>query len=191
MDDITLIVGLGNPGAKYANSRHNIGFKTIDYLSQKHNIRVTKSKGLAMTGAGKIAGRKVVLAKPQTYMNLSGESLRELVGIFHVKMSNLIVIYDDIDLDTGKIRIRKKGGSGTHNGMRSILSNLESEDFPRVRIGIGRPAPECRDLAGFVLDEFADDEIQTMFEAVGNAADAVAAILETGIEPAMNKYNSI
>lgn len=189
MENVILIAGLGNPGARYANSRHNMGFKTVDYLSQKYGVKVSKAKCSALIGHGKIAGRKVVLAKPQTFMNNSGESLRDLVAAFKVQLSDLIIIYDDIDLDTGNIRIRKRGGAGTHNGMRSVLCHLENEEFPRVRIGIGKP-PEGVDVADYVLSDFNGDEIKPMFDAVVKSADAIAAILETGIDPAMNKYNS-
>ena len=132
-----VIVGLGNPGKKYENTRHNMGFLAVDVLAEKYDIKVNKIKFKSLVGEGRIAGEKVVLAKPQTYMNLSGEAVREIVDFYKIEPQQLIVIYDDIDIDTGAIRIRKKGSAGTHNGMRNILYQIRTEDFPRIRVGIG------------------------------------------------------
>ena len=141
-----IIVGLGNPGKQYENTRHNVGFNVIDILSEEYGISVTKMKHKALIGEGRVGTEKVVLVKPVTYMNLSGESLAEIYNFYKVETSNIVVIYDDIDLDVGKIRIRKKGSGGTHNGMRSIVKCLGTTDFPRVRVGVSKPEPD-RDLA--------------------------------------------
>ncbi|MCX7711974.1 MAG: aminoacyl-tRNA hydrolase [Clostridia bacterium] len=188
MDDLFLVVGLGNPGNRYDNTKHNVGFETIDLLAEKHNIRVSKLKHKALYGDGTIEGKKVILAKPQTFMNLSGESVREMADWYKLPMKNIILIYDDIDLQLGKIRVRPKGSAGTHNGMRSILYQLQSEDFPRIRIGIGRP-PEGWDLADYVLSKFNADERKTISESVVQAAEAVSVIIKSGAEAAMNKCN--
>ena len=132
-----IIIGLGNPGRRYENTRHNIGFITVDQLAEKHGIRINKIKHKALVGEGIISGHKVLLVKPQTYMNLSGQSVREVVAYYKPKLSNLIVVYDDVDLPMGRIRIRPSGSAGTHNGMRSIIYDIQRDDFPRVRIGIG------------------------------------------------------
>lgn len=188
MDNLFVIAGLGNPGKKYDNTRHNVGFDTIDLLSAKFNIKVSKVKYKALWGDGTVGGEKVLLAKPQTFMNLSGESIRELVDWYKVPMSNLILVYDDVDLAVGKIRVRAKGSSGTHNGMRSILYHIQSEDFPRVRIGIGRP-PEGWDMADFVLSKFNADDRKLIDESIKKAAEAIEAIIKSGAEAAMNMYN--
>ena len=147
-----IIVGLGNPGKQYENTRHNVGINVIDILAEEYGISVTKMKHKALIGEGRVGTEKVVLVKPVTYMNLSGESLAELYNFYKVDTSDIIVIYDDIDLDVGKIRIRKKGSGGTHNGMRSIVKCLGTTDFPRVRVGVSKPEPG-RDLAiSFFLD---------------------------------------
>lgn len=183
-----IVVGLGNPGTKYANNRHNIGFIVVDYLSRMHKFKVNKIKHKALTGECHFGLEKVIFVKPQTYMNLSGESVLDIVEFYKISLDRLIVIYDDIDLDTGVIRLRYKGGSGTHNGMKSIVYLLESEDFPRVRIGIGKP-PDYMDLADYVTGNFAKDEIPVMEDAVIKAAASVEEIIKSGINTAMNKYN--
>ncbi|MCX8129846.1 MAG: aminoacyl-tRNA hydrolase [Clostridia bacterium] len=188
MENIFIVVGLGNPGNKYDNTRHNVGFDTIDYLSAKHGIRITKLKHKALSGDGTISGQRVILVKPQTYMNLSGESVREIIEWYKIPLSNIILIYDDIDLAVGKIRVRPKGSSGTHNGMRSILYHVQSEEFPRIRIGIGRP-PEGWALADFVLSKFNEQDRKLINASITNAADAVEAIIKSGVEAAMNKFN--
>lgn len=183
-----IIVGLGNPGAKYHGSRHNIGFYVLDLLAQEHNIPLNKIKHKAVLGEGFIAGQKVVLAKPQTYMNNSGESLLSLKQWYKIDFERIIVIYDDIDLDPGVVRIRASGSAGTHNGMRSIIYLLQSESFPRVRIGIGRP-PEDWELADYVLSRFKDEEVEAVKEASHRALKGVECILSSGVEQAMSKYN--
>ncbi|NLI60241.1 MAG: aminoacyl-tRNA hydrolase, partial [Clostridiales bacterium] len=159
-----IIAGLGNPGLRYANSRHNIGFIALDMLADKLGIEVKKAKHKALIGEGFYQGEKILLAKPQTYMNLSGESILDLRNWYKVKDSRIIIIYDDIDLDVGVVRIRPSGSAGTHNGMKSIIYQLNSQDFPRVRLGIGRP-PEGWDLKDYVLSTFKDEEIPPLKEA--------------------------
>jgi PTH1 family peptidyl-tRNA hydrolase len=186
-----LIVGLGNPGASYAGNRHNVGFRCIDYLSRKHGIPVNKRrlrlKSLnALYGIGEIAGTPVVLARPRTYMNLSGTAVAQLVHRFDVPLSDLIVIYDDMDLPTGKIRLRPGGGAGGHNGAASIIASLGSGDFTRIRIGIGHPDG---DEVSYVLSNFAAAEKNAINEALSRAADAIGCILTEGLEAAMNRYN--
>jgi len=189
LEDLSVVIGLGNPGPRYENTRHNVGFDTVDLLSKKHNIYVTKVKHKALIGDGNIGGHRVLLVKPQTFMNLSGESVREIIEWYKVPVENIIIIYDDIDLPVGKIRIRPKGSAGTHNGMRSVIYQIQSEDFPRIRIGIDKP-PQNWDLADFVLSKFSTDERKSVEEAIANAAEAVEVILNSGIDKAMNRYNN-
>ncbi len=189
MEDIFLIVGLGNPGNRYENTRHNVGFRTIDYLSEKHNIKLSKIGYKAIYGDGLIGEKRVILVKPQTFMNLSGESVKEIVNWYKLSLDRLIVIYDDIDLDPGKIRIRPKGSSGSHNGMKSIIFQLQAENFPRIRIGIGRP-PEKWDFADYVLSKFPKEEWEIMFNSIEKAAEAAIMITKSGPGKAMNCYNT-
>lgn len=186
-----IIVGLGNPGKKYENTRHNMGFLAVDVLAQKYDIKINKIKFKSLVGEGNIAGQKVVLVKPQTYMNLSGEAVREIVDFYKLDPQNLIVIYDDIDIPTGTIRIRKKGSSGTHNGMRNILYHIRTEDFPRIRVGIGAEAGAGKkgNLIGYVIGGVPKEEQKQLSEAVIKAAESAACIVEKGIEKAMNEYN--
>lgn len=188
MDKLNVIVGLGNPGNKYENTRHNVGFSTIDLLSVKHGIKVDRLKHRALTGDGSIKGERVLLVKPQTFMNLSGESVRDIAEWYKLPMENIIVIYDDVDLPVGTVRIRPKGSSGTHNGMKSVIYQLQSDDFPRIRIGIGK-APEGWDLADYVLSRFSGDEAKDIRQSVERAADAAASIVSDGVAAAMNLYN--
>lgn len=188
MENLFVIIGLGNPGSRYDNTRHNVGFDTVDYLADKYGIKVSKLKFKALYGDGSISGERVILVKPQTFMNLSGESVREIIDWYKIPMSNLIIIYDDTDLSLGKIRVRPKGSSGTHNGMRSIIYQIQSDDFPRVRIGIGRP-PESWELADFVLSKINGDDRKLINQSIANAADAAATIVKSGVNAAMNKYN--
>ncbi len=182
-----VIVGLGNPGKKYENTKHNIGFITVDFLADRSNIKVNKIKHKALVGEGMISGVKVLLVKPQTFMNLSGNSVREIMEYYKVDNDKLIVIYDDVDIPMGRLRIRKKGSAGTHNGMRSIIYDLQDDGFPRLRIGIGsdRKMP----LAGYVLGGFKKEEAKLMEDAVKRAALAVECMLEKGIDIAMGEYN--
>lgn len=183
------IVGLGNPGIQYENTRHNAGFITIDYLARKYSIDVRKIKFKSLIGQGVISGQKVMLVKPQTYMNNSGEAIREIYKYFDFDHDKLIVIYDDIDIDFGSIRIRKKGSAGTHNGMKSIIYNLEFDDFPRIKVAVGKK-PSYMDLANFVLSGFSKQEAKIIEEEVKFASDAIEIILEEGIEKSMSMFNS-
>lgn len=182
-----IIVGLGNPGKKYENTRHNIGFITVDYIADELGIKINKSKNKALVGEGNISGQKVLLVKPQTYMNLSGEAVRELVSYYKIDLSNLIVIYDDIDIEKGAVRIRAKGSAGTHNGMRSVIYQLQDDNFPRVRIGIGNS--EEIPLVNYVVGGFTKEEVSIMEDAVVRAAKGTISIIEDGIELAMSRYN--
>lgn len=183
------IVGLGNPGIQYENTRHNAGFITIDYLARKYSIDVRKIKFKSLIGQGVISGHKVMLVKPQTYMNNSGEAIREIYKYFDFEHDKLIVIYDDIDIDFGSIRIRKKGSAGTHNGMKSIIYNLEFDDFPRIKVAVGKK-PSYMDLANFVLSGFSKQEAKIIEEEVKLTSDAIEMILEEGIEKTMSMFNS-
>jgi len=182
-----IVVGLGNPGKKYENTKHNIGFITLDFLAEKNDIKINKIKHKALVGEGTVSGQKVLIVKPQTYMNLSGNSVREVMEYYKVEPEQLIVIYDDVDLPMGRLRIRKKGSAGTHNGMKSIIYDLQEEGFPRVRIGIGKERKMS--LAGYVLGGFAKDERILMENAVERAAKAIECMLEKGIDTAMGEYN--
>lgn len=184
-----VIAGLGNPGRQYEQTHHNMGFITIDYLAEKLGISVNKIKFKALTAETVYNGQKIVLLKPQTYMNLSGESIREIVQFYKLPPENLIVIYDDIDLDTGKIRIRAKGSAGTHNGMRNIVFQLQTDEFPRIRIGIRGGMSEKMQLRDFVTGGFTKEEVPLLEDAVSRAADAVLCFVTDGINTCMNKYN--
>lgn len=183
------IVGLGNPGIQYENTRHNAGFISIDYLARKYSIDVRKIKFKSLIGQGVISGQKVMLVKPQTYMNNSGEAIREIYKYFDFDHDKLIVIYDDIDIDFGSIRIRKKGSAGTHNGMKSIIYNLEFDDFPRIKVAVGKK-PSYMDLANFVLSGFSKDEAKIIEEEVMLVGESIEMILEEGIDKTMSVYNS-
>lgn len=184
-----IIVGLGNPGTEYENTRHNIGFKVIDALGDKYNIDVKERKSRAFVGSGYIEGQKVLLAKPQTFMNLSGESVGALCNFYKIDISSeLIVIYDDISLAPGGIRVRKKGSAGGHNGMKNIIAHAGTDNFIRVRVGIGEK-PKEMDLANYVLGKFSKNEISDIEDGIKFGADAVSLILKQGAEAAMNEYN--
>jgi PTH1 family peptidyl-tRNA hydrolase len=190
LEDLFIIIGLGNPGKKYENTRHNVGFDTVELLSRRHGITITKLKHKALLGDGKISGKRVILVKPQTFMNLSGESVREILEWYKVPVKNIIIIYDDIDLPAGKLRLRPKGSAGTHNGMRSVIYQIESDEFPRIRIGVGGP-PEGWELADYVLSKLSGEDKKKVEEAIVYAADAVEEIVKSGIDVAMNKFNSL
>ncbi len=186
-----LVVGLGNPGKEYELTRHNIGFRVIDRISADLKIKVSKGQCLAITGQGDAAGHKLILAKPQTFMNLSGDSVSELVRWFKIERGHLMVIYDDLDLDTGTLRIRPKGNSGGHKGVESIINRLGTTEFTRIRLGIGRPdrTPLKEDSSGYVLSRIPREEQEAIDQAILSAAEAVPLILKEGLEAAMNKYN--
>lgn len=183
-----LIVGLGNPERDYANTRHNMGFDVINEISDKCNIKVSKSKFDALYGMGEINGKKVILVKPQTYMNLSGESIIKFKKFYKISNKEIIIIYDDIDLAVGDIRLKPKGGAGTHNGMRSVLQNLNTEDFIRVRVGIGTPENK-EDMINYVIGAIPKREKEILDESVKRASESVLEILQNGIDVAMNKFN--
>lgn len=183
-----IIVGLGNPGKQYDKTRHNVGFDVIDMLANEYDISVTKIKHKALIGEGRIGSEKVLLVKPQTYMNLSGETLIDIYNYYKVDLENIVVIYDDIDLDVGKLRIRKKGSGGTHNGMRSIVKCLGSTEFPRVRVGVSKPMPG-QNLADFVLSRFRKEEVDDLEIGLEKACNAVDCIIRENLDLAMNKYN--
>ncbi len=184
-----IIVGLGNPTREYQNTRHNIGFDIIDKLADTCSIDVLEKKHKALIGKGTINGIKVILAKPQTYMNLSGESVRALVDYYKIdEKQELIVIYDDISLDIGQLRIRKKGSAGGHNGIKNILSHLGHDVFPRIKVGVG-DKPKGYDLADYVLGHFTKEERAVMEESAKNAIKAIEEIITGKIDQAMNIYN--
>ena len=184
-----LIAGLGNPGRQYEKTRHNMGFDTIDELIERHRIPQGGIAHKAMYGKGMIAGEKVLAVKPLTYMNLSGEAIREYVNYYKMEPeTELIVIYDDIDLEPGQIRIRKKGSAGGHNGIKSIIAQIGTQNFYRVKVGVGAK-PKGWDLADYVLGRFSSEERELVDKAICDAADAVEMILKDGIEAAMNHYN--
>ncbi|MBQ6233941.1 MAG: aminoacyl-tRNA hydrolase [Clostridia bacterium] len=184
-----IIIGLGNPGEKYAHTRHNAGFDTLDILSVRLNIPIKKLKFQATIGEGLIGTERVVLIKPQTFMNLSGMTVSEALNWYKIEPRDVLLIVDDIDLPFGQVRLRAKGGPGTHNGLRSIVQYTASGDFPRIRIGMGTPPPEW-DLADYVLGHFDTQEArETAFNAYQLAADAAICWVEHDIDKAMNEYN--
>lgn len=182
-----LIAGLGNPGRKYAQTRHNMGFITIDYMADELGVKVNRLKHRAKVGEFLLSGHKVMLAKPQTFMNLSGESVGEIVNFYKIEPDHVIVIYDDMDIPTGSIRIRKKGSAGSHNGMKSVVSHIGTDEFPRIRIGIG--AHEGTDAVDYVIGGFSKEDKEPLEHAVMNAAKAAEKIITDGIDKAMNMYN--
>ncbi len=184
-----IIAGLGNPGKEYGNTRHNIGFDVIDKLAEQENIAILEKKHKALAGKGYVAGQKCILAKPQTFMNLSGESVRELVDYYKVdEKAELIVVSDDISLDVAQIRVRKKGSAGGHNGLKNIIAHLGHDNFMRIKMGVGEK-PKGYDLADYVLGHFSKQERALMDEAVLRATDAVRMILTQDVDAAMNEYN--
>lgn len=184
-----LIAGLGNPSKTYEGTRHNIGFTMIDAIGNKFGIDVTTKKHKALVGRGMIDGMRVILAKPQTYMNLSGESIREITDFYKIEPENIIIIYDDISLDVGQLRIRKKGSAGGHNGVKNIIAHLGTQEFPRIKVGIGNK-PEGWDLADYVLSKYTKAEQEALEEASEGVIGAVKLMLMDDIEAAMNKYNA-
>lgn len=184
-----IIAGLGNPTQQYAGTRHNVGFDVIDELADKYNISVDGRKSRALIGKGVIQGVKVILVKPQTYMNLSGESIRGLTDYYKIdEESELLVIYDDVSLDVGQLRIRKKGSAGGHNGIKNIIAQLGTDVFPRIKVGVGEK-PKHYDLADYVLGHFSQAERVQMEEGYQKAVNAVEMILSGEMDAAMNEYN--
>ena len=184
-----LIVGLGNPGKEYTRTRHNCGFRALDILADKLGCKVDKGKFQGLYGQCNYRGKKLLLLKPQTYMNLSGRSVLQLSAYFNVPPQRIIVMFDDISLEPGRLRIRKDGSAGGHNGIKSIISELGSQDFPRVKIGVGsKPTPEY-DLADWVLSSFSALEEKALVPALERAADAALCIMEQGVPEACNRYS--
>lgn len=183
-----LIVGLGNPEEEYSNTRHNMGFDTINKIAKQYNIEVNKNKFKGLCGSGIIENKKVILLKPQTYMNLSGESIKETMDFYKIQQENLIIIYDDIDLEAGIIKIRKKGGPGTHNGMKSVISNIKTQEFARVRVGIGKPERK-EQLIEYVIGKIPDKDQKILDEATTKSKEALIEIIKNSVDIAMNKFN--
>ncbi|OAA82982.1 aminoacyl-tRNA hydrolase [Clostridium ljungdahlii] len=183
-----LIVGLGNIGTKYQHTRHNIGFDAVDLISSKYNIPINREKFKGTYGEGIIADNKVMLLKPSTYMNLSGESVIEAANFFKIKSSNIIIIYDDIDLEIGRIRIKKHGSAGGHNGIKSVIANLGTDVFPRIKVGIGQPKG---DLVSHVLGKFDKNERNDIEKVLETSAGVLECLINCGVEEAMNKFNGL
>lgn len=183
-----LIVGLGNPGSKYKNNRHNIGFRVIEAIAERFNIKIDTDKHKGMIGKGVINGEKVILAKPLTFMNLSGECVRCVVDFYKIPAENVIVVYDDISLDVGKLRVRKKGSAGGHNGIKSIIAHLGTEVFPRLKFGVG-DKPKGMDLADYVLGNFSSGDEAILADAIKKACDAIECMVTEDCDAAMNKFN--
>lgn len=183
-----IIVGLGNPGKQYEKTRHNVGFMAIDKIAENLSINVNKNKFNGLIGEGTLNGEKIFLIKPQTFMNLSGNCVQEIAKFYKVQVEDIIVIHDDIDIEFGKIRIRPSGSPGTHNGMRNITDMLQSQKFPRVRIGVGKPK-ENQELYNFVLSEFDTNEMKILNDTINVVGDAIIELVKNGILKAMNKFN--
>ncbi len=185
-----IIAGLGNPGKKYENTRHNAGFKAVDILANSHGFEFKKMKFKALIADEMIAGKRCLIMKPQTMMNLSGDAILDAAQYYNIPDENIIIIFDDVSLDVGKLRVRRKGSAGGHNGIKSIISGLGSEDFPRVKIGVGKkPSPET-DMVSWVLGDIPNDKKSDYETALKNAAAAAEKILSDGVDSAMNEYNS-
>ena len=182
-----LVVGLGNPDKKYEKTRHNCGFRAIDFYAEKNNLTF-KSKFKGLYCEQLVNNEKLILLKPQTYMNLSGQSIKPFVDFYKIPLENVIVIYDDMDVSVGNIKIRKKGGPGTHNGAKSVVHELVSEDFPRIRVGIGKPVDEY-DAIDYVIGKLDEEKYKALEEGINRAADATIYYIEHGIDNAMNKFN--
>ena len=184
-----LIVGLGNPGPEYTKTRHNCGFRALDVLADKLNCRVDKGKFQGLYNQVTYKDNKLFLLKPMTYMNLSGQSVKQLAAFFHIPAQNIIVMFDDISLEPGRLRIRADGSAGGHNGIKSIISCIGSQNFPRVKIGVGaKPHPDY-DLANWVLSNFTANEEKDLFSALDRAADAALCIIDRGVPESANRYN--
>lgn len=183
-----IIVGLGNPGSEYEKTRHNTGFMVIDKIAAKYNIEIKKEKSKALIGIGEINGEKVMLVKPQTFMNLSGEAVRGIMDFYKESEDNLLIAFDDIDLELGNIRIKERGSAGTHNGMKSVVQNVGTTNFKRVKVGIGKPKGSM-DLVNYVLGRFSDDELKILTESIEKAVEAIEIIVSGNVSKAMNLYN--
>ena len=183
-----LIVGLGNPEKDYAKTRHNMGFNVINKLADKYNIDVTKEKFKGLYGIGNIENEKVILLKPQTFMNLSGESIIECINFYKIPFNDIIIIYDDIDTEPGNIRIRKKGTAGTHNGMKSVIEHIHTTEFDRIRVGIGHPK-DNQDMISYVIGYVPKEEQEILEKGVDKAFEATIEIIKNNTDSAMNKFN--
>ncbi len=183
-----LVVGLGNPEGEYSNSRHNMGFDTINKIAEKLDVKISREKYKGLYGETTINNEKVILLKPQTYMNLSGDSIIQFKNFYKIPDENIIIIYDDMDIEKGNIKIRKQGGPGSHNGMKSVIDVLNTDVFPRIRIGIGRPMFKEMTIA-YVLEKISKEEREILDKAIDKAADATIDIIEKGIDKTMNMYN--
>lgn len=184
-----LIVGLGNPEPEYSKTRHNMGFDVINKIATKYNIKVEKKGFNSLYGTGIIENEKVILCKPQTYMNLSGEAIIQFVNYYKIDPKNVIIIYDDIDIEPGVVKLRKKGGAGSHNGMKSVVENLKTTEFPHVRIGTGKPLIKS-DLINYVIGKVSDENYEILLKGINIGLEAVEEILKNGIDKAMNYINS-
>ena len=184
-----IVVGLGNPGEKYQKTRHNVGFVAMDYISEKLNIKITKAKYKALVCDANFGGKRVLFMKPQTFMNNSGEAVKEAADFYKIPVENIIVIYDDISLQPGKMRIRLKGSDGGHNGIKSIIAHLSSNEFPRIKIGVGaKPSPDY-DLADWVLGVMPKEDAESTKKVIENTFDSVELMLQGNVNKAMEKYN--
>ena len=183
-----LIVGLGNPEPEYSNTRHNMGFDTINKIAQKYEIDLSRIKFNGIYGSGIIEDQKVILLKPQTFMNLSGQCIKPFIDFYKVPIENVLVIYDDMDVEVGSIKIRKKGGPGTHKGAKSVVHELVSEDFPRIRVGIGKPVDEY-DAIDYVIGKLEEEQYKALEEGIQKAVLGTEKYLKNGIDSAMNKFN--
>ena len=183
-----IIAGLGNPGGRYEHTRHNVGFEVIDILADRMGLCVDEKKHKGLCGRGVLEGQKVILLKPQTFMNLSGESVRAAADFYKVEPENILVIYDDVSLEPGQLRIRGKGSAGGHNGIKNIIAHLGTQEFPRIKVGVGEK-PGSMDLADYVLSRFSQGEQEMMDQAFREAAEAAAAVIGQGIDAAMNHFN--
>ncbi len=183
-----IIAGLGNPGGRYEHTRHNVGFEVIDILADRMGLCVDEKKHKGLCGRGMLEGQRVILLKPQTFMNLSGESVRAVADFYKVEPENILVIYDDVSLEPGQLRIRGKGSAGGHNGIKNIIAHLGTQEFPRIKVGVGEK-PGSMDLADYVLSRFSKGEQEMMDQAFREAAEAAAAVIGQGIDAAMNHFN--
>lgn len=183
-----IIVGLGNPGMKFDASRHNVGFEVIERLAYEHNIKVDRKKHKALIGQGVIKGSKVILVKPQTYMNLSGESVRSILDFYNASEEDVLVIYDDTSMELGALRIRLKGSAGGHNGVKSLIQHMGTNEFMRIKVGVGEKPPGW-DMAKYVLSRFTKEEVPVIQDSIKNAVKMIETILDDGVDKAMNLYN--
>lgn len=187
-ENMYLIVGLGNPEPEYSKTRHNMGFDVINQIAKKYEIDLSRSKFDGIYGSGNIEGQKVILLKPQTYMNLSGKCIKQFVDFYKIPLEDVLVIYDDMDVKVGSIKIRKKGGPGSHNGAKSVVHELAKEDFPRIRVGIGKPVDEY-DAIDYVIGKVEETTYQELEKGISKALQAIPEYIKNGIDSAMNQYN--